>query len=56
MSGVPCEILDCPRCEVGVCELSKLEARHEKYRHPSQCSHRKWKLGAAERRGGESCK
>jgi hypothetical protein len=52
MSGVACEISNCPRCEGGVCELSKLDSKHEHYRHPSQCAHRKWKHGAAERRGG----
>jgi hypothetical protein len=44
MSGLPCEIVDCPRCdEHGLCDLSK-QPKEEYYREPKNCSHRLWRL------------
>jgi len=39
-----CEIDNCPRNELGECELAKLDKKQDEYIEPSKCSHRLWKI------------
>jgi len=41
--GEPCTVTDCPRWQVGKCELSKLDSNSKWHTNPNKCTHYKWR-------------
>jgi hypothetical protein len=43
MINETCSVLDCPRNEVGKCELAKLSKEDPNFVLPERCTHKKFK-------------